>query len=185
MRLMTAANTHLPSAPMRRDERNMMGHGLILHGSLWITSDTASHRAIVTKALTPPCTMVAREFPHHGRSRRRLDLQQYGATGYELTVAGQENSHRSASWLTTILTTTHSDTGGHKTTSQRAKVAKIRRRWTHTNSSGRNEANSKTAGCGFDSCPICPRVPHFEVCRAIILERAKELHSYFSYRVIA
>jgi hypothetical protein len=26
------------------------------------------------------------------------------------------------------------------------------------NTSGRNEANSKTAGCRFDSCPTCPRM---------------------------
>jgi hypothetical protein len=44
-----------------------------------------------------------------------------------------------------MLTTTHGDTDGHKTTSQRAKDHKIRRQWTHANTSGRNEANSEIA----------------------------------------
>ena len=76
-------------------------------------------------------------------------------------VAGREKSDRYPSRLTTMLTTTQGDTGGHKTTSQGAKVGTIRRQWTHANVSGRNEANSKTAGCRFDSCPTCHFLPHF------------------------
>ena len=63
-----------------------------------------------------------------------------GATCHRMEVVC---SKMSAPGLTTMLTTTHDDTGGHKTTSQRAKVAKVRRQWTHTNTSGRSEANSK------------------------------------------
>ena len=59
--------------------------------------------------------------------------------------------------MTTILTTTHDDTDGHKTTLRTLKFSKIQIWRTFADNSGRNEANSKTAGCRFDSCPTCPR----------------------------
>src|SRR5215471_9726720 len=64
----------------------------------------------------------------------------------------------SPSGLTTILTTTHDGTGGHKTTLRTVKSSKTLMWWKRVDSGGRNEANSKTAGCRFDSCPTCPRV---------------------------
>jgi hypothetical protein len=56
-----------------------------------------------------------------------------------------------------MLTTTHNDTGGHKTTLHTGKSSKTQMWWTCADNGRRNEANSKTAGCRFDSCPTCPR----------------------------
>jgi hypothetical protein len=57
-----------------------------------------------------------------------------------------------------MLTTTHGDTGGHKTTLRTVKPGKTQMWWTCMNTCGRNEANSKTAGCRFDSCRTCPSI---------------------------
>ena len=96
----------------------------------------------------PPCPPVPR-----GQEPRPL-LERSSRLLRRL-VPGREKSGTTASRLTTMLTTTHDDTGGHKRTLRSVKSSKTQMWWTCADTSGRNEATSTTTGLRRDFCPTC------------------------------